>query len=126
MEKNARPAASGLLAALLIAALFGALPPGAAAHPPEELLLNYDAAKRLLTVQITHNTRDPQRHFVRKIEVAKNKAVAVSTSYNAQSGSVLSYTYSLEAGPGDLVEVTATCSVFGNKTERLDMRGTLR
>lgn len=128
MQTMTCPAAgSGPLRALLIAVFIAAFMPVAAqAHPPEELLLSYDAAKRQLAVRITHSSREPARHYVRKVEVVKNKALIVSASYSDQAGAAFSYTYPLEAGPGDLVEVTAACSVFGSKTERLDMRGTLR
>jgi len=111
------------LAALFVLASASPL----AAHAPDQIQLTYDAAKRLLTVQITHDSGTPDKHYVKKVEIKKNGKTITTADYTKQTGKeTFSYTYPLEAGSGDVIEVTATCNMIGSKTEKLDMRKTLR
>jgi hypothetical protein len=50
-----------------------------------------------------------------------------TTEYQSQPGqTTFAYVYPVEIGDGDVLEVKATCSVFGSKTAKLDMRKTPR
>ncbi len=92
----------------------------AAANAPKEVLLTYDAAAKTLTVQITHRSSSPTLHYIEKVEINKGGKTISTTDYKSQPDqATFSYVYPIEAAPGDVLEVKASCSIFGSKTEKL-------
>jgi hypothetical protein len=115
------------MAGMVLTVLLLALPFPAAAHSPAEVLISYDAAKRTLEVQITHNSSTPRTHYVQKVEIKKNgKSLTVAEYTSQPDQTTFTYTYPIVADSGDLIEATAACSVFGSRTGTLDLRKTLR
>ncbi len=105
---------------LMTALLLALFPAPGGAHPPKEVVLSYDQAKQTLEVRITHVSKDPASHYIKKVEIKKNGKASSVTEYQSQPGpETFSYTYPLDAAPGDVIEVKATCSIFGSKTEKL-------
>jgi hypothetical protein len=105
---------------LMTALLLTLLPAPGAANPPKEVVLSYDQAKHTLEVRITHPSQNPASHYIKKVEIKKNDKASGVTEYQSQPGpETFSYTYPLDAAPGDIIEVKATCSYFGSKTEKL-------
>ena len=105
---------------LMTALLLALLPAPGGAHPPKEVVLSYDQAKKILEFRITHILKDPASHYIKKVEIKKNGTASGVTEYQSQPGpETFSYTYPLDAAPGDLIEVKASCSIFGSKTEKL-------
>jgi len=112
---------------LMTILLLTLLPVSGGAHPPQDVVLSYDQARHTLEVRITHPSKDPATHYVKKIEVKRADKTIAATEYQSQPGqTTFAYVYPVEIGAGDVIEVTATCSVFGSKTEKLDMRKTAR
>lgn len=96
------------------------LPFQAAANAPQEVRLSYDAAARKLTVRITHGSAWPTFHYIDKVDIMKGGKTIASTEYKSQpEKESFSYEYPVEAAPGDVLEVKASCSIFGSVTERL-------
>lgn len=92
----------------------------AAASSPKELLLTYDATARTLTVKITHSSAAPSFHYIEAVEIKKGGKTISSNEYKSQPDqATFSYVYPIEAAPGDVLEVKASCSIFGSKTEKL-------
>jgi hypothetical protein len=105
---------------LLAAALQIGFPLPAAANAPKEVLLTYDATARTLTVQITHSSSSPTFHYIEKVEIKKGGKTISTTEYTSQPDqATFSYLYPIEAAPGDVIEVKATCSILGSKTGKL-------
>ena len=99
---------------------FSGFPFQAAANAPKEVLLSYDAAARTLTVQISHGSSSPGFHYIEKVEIKKGGKTSPSTDYKSQPDqATFSYVYPIEAAPGDVLEVKASCSIFGSRTEKL-------
>ena len=116
--------AACVLMTVLLPALF---PASGGANPPQDVVLSYDQARHTLEVRITHPSKDPATHYVKKVEVKRADKTIAATEYQSQPGqATFAYVYPVEIGAGDVIEVTATCSVFGSKTEKLDMRKTAR
>ena len=116
--------AACVLMTILLPALF---PASGGAHSPQEVVLSYDQARHTLEVRITHASKDPATHYVKKVEIKRADKTIAATEYQSQPGqATFAYVYPVEIGAGDVIEVTATCSVFGSKTEKLDMRKTAR
>lgn len=105
---------------LMTALLLALLPAPGWANPPKEVVLSYDQAKKTLEVRITHGVSDPAKHYIAKVEIGKAGKTVSKTEYQSQPGpETFSYTYPLDAAPGDVIEVKASCSVFGSKTGKL-------
>ena len=113
--------------ALMTILLTAILPAIGGANSPQEIVLSYDQAKRTLEVRITHTSKDPAAHYVKKVEIRKADKTIATTEYQSQPGqATFSYVYPVEIDAEDIIEVKATCNIFGSKTEKLDMRKTLR
>jgi desulfoferrodoxin (superoxide reductase-like protein) len=76
----------------------------------------YDFKSQALVVKITHPSNNPDRHFVKEVEVKKNGQVVQRGVYTKQDGNVFTYTYKMIATGEDVIEVTASCSIHGSKT----------
>jgi hypothetical protein len=94
-----------------------------AASSPDEVLLSYDAGKRTLEVRITHPSKSPQRHYISKVEIAKNGSSVSDAEYkNQPEQAAFAYSYQVDAAPGDVLEAKAICSILGSKTGKLTVR----
>jgi hypothetical protein len=116
-EKGYRPVTTVILSIILLIAGF---PLTAAAHAPQDVVLSYDQAKKTVEVRITHGVKDPASHYIKKVEIKQNGKESGVTDYKSQPGpETFSYTYPLDAAPGDVIEVKASCNIFGSKTGKL-------
>lgn len=108
---------------LMTTLLLALLPAPCAAHSPKEIVLSYNQPKRTLEVRITHSVSDPAKHFVSSVEISRDgKTISRHEYRNQPGGETVAYSYPLEPFPDGIIEVKATCSVSGSKTEKLDMR----
>jgi hypothetical protein len=106
----------------IILALLSCFPTSASAHPPKDIQLSYDAASKTLTTTITHNSVAPAMHYIKQVEIKKNGTLVSSNLYKSQPDkNSFTYTYSVPAAPGDVIEVTGTCNIYGSKMVKLDI-----
>jgi hypothetical protein len=90
------------------------------ATSPEDMVLSYDIDTSTLEVTITHNTLDPNSHYVYKVDIKINGVLYSSEQYTSQpTTSTFTYTYTVEANAGDEISVTAICVLFGSITKSL-------
>jgi desulfoferrodoxin (superoxide reductase-like protein) len=108
------------VAALIFLVLtLAVLPSPILAHSPAEVKLEYNVAEQTLSATVTHSVSTPD-HFVKKIELRKNRDLYLPEEYTSQpTPATFTYTYAVTAGDGDVLEVTAYCSLYGSKTERI-------
>ncbi|MGV8081792.1 MAG: hypothetical protein AB2L22_17225 [Syntrophales bacterium] len=123
MKRNPTTAARGLAPLAIfwmILAGIWILPCGMAqAHAPSDLKFSYDAAAQTLQVTITHSSPVPSSHYIKKVEISKDKKVLVSQDYKSQPDApAFSYSYRIPAVPGDVLEVKATCNLWGSKSAK--------
>ncbi len=121
MKRNARKTARGLVPlAIFWTILAGVwlLPCGVAqAHAPGDVKCSYDAASQTLQVTITHSSPIPTSHYIKNVEIRKDKKVIVSQDYKSQpEAPAFSYSYRIQLAPGDVLDVKATCNLWGSKT----------
>jgi hypothetical protein len=84
------------------------------AHPPSNLALSYDQKNEILTVSITHVVTDPNQHFIKSVEVDVNGTVILTEIYTSQPNrNTFTYEYSIVAGEGAIITVTARCNENG-------------
>ncbi|MEN6318863.1 MAG: hypothetical protein ABFD82_08950 [Syntrophaceae bacterium] len=97
-----------------------ASPIAAYASPPKEVTLVYNAAGQTLEVTIVHETPAPTWHYINKVEIKKNGSSVSVNDYTSQPDkSKFVYTYTVQAAKGDVLEVTASCNIYGSKTAKL-------
>jgi desulfoferrodoxin (superoxide reductase-like protein) len=112
---------SSLVVCVLLAAVLPVLfPAPGAAHSPKEVVLSYDQAKHTLEVRITHSSMTPSFHYIKKVELKKNGQTISVNEYKSQPDqATFSNVYPVEAARADVIEVKATCNIFGSRTEKL-------
>lgn len=91
-------------------------PMTAYAHPPKELKIVYNVTSQKLEVTVTHDTSFPGFHYINKIEIKKGASVLMHDYKSQPTKSEFTYTYDVPATQGDVLEVTASCSLSGSKT----------
>jgi subtilase family serine protease len=110
---------SGFVVAVLFtftAFVFGC-PQRSYADAPKDVKLGYNFNSQELAVTIRHPSSFPGLHHVKNVEIKKNGAVVSTNAYTRQPDqSPFTFTYKIEAAPGDTLEITATCNMAGNKT----------
>ncbi len=107
---------------LLVILIIGLFTPSAAATPPEALALSFNKDTHTLNVTVTHETTDPTSHYIKKIDLEKNGKLQHSYPYSSQPDKHrFTYVYDTEAKKGDLIKVTAFCSLFGQRTSILNI-----
>ena len=95
-------------------------PLSASANAPKELKLAYEASSQNLKVTITHASPFPSSHYIKSVEIKINGKTALTKEYKSQPAETpFTYAYDIAASPGDVLEVTAACSFYGSKTEKL-------
>lgn len=93
------------------------------AHPPQNMILNYDIETEELSVTITHNSPAPTVHYVNKIEIERNDELIRTEEYEGQpTTSEYTYNYNVTAEAGDELTVTATCNIQGQIVESITVR----
>jgi hypothetical protein len=90
------------------------------ATAPKSVDLAYDMNTQTLSVTINHSTASVSAHHIESVEIKKNGASISNTKYDTQpTDSIFTYTYKIPAVKGDVIEVTATCNLWGHKTSTL-------
>ena len=85
----------------------------ALAHPPQDMILDYDLGTSDLSVTITHETPAPTIHYIYKVDIDLNDELIISEEYDSQpTNDIFTYVYVVEAEIGD--EITVTCPGHSN------------
>ncbi len=108
------------LVLLLSVALLVAFAPGATAHAPTDITLQYDRIEDTLTVEIDHPVTDTSTHYIERIVIEKNGEPYASYNYSSQSNPQgATYVYDISSAEGDILTVTVYCSISGTDTATL-------
>ena len=90
------------------------------AHNPTSVDLSYDFESQELTVDVAHSTTDINSHYIYQVEVQKNSVVVLTREYTTQNTtSGMSATYHVAAIHGDVLSVTARCTLAGIRTSQI-------
>ncbi|HHO76451.1 MAG TPA: hypothetical protein ENN05_08485 [Deltaproteobacteria bacterium] len=86
------------------------------AHPPRDVTIHYDLAQQALSATISHKTTFSSIHYIESVTITRNGVVLLAEKYSDQPKEApITYTYPVSAVAGDVLEVEATCNVFGSK-----------
>lgn len=98
---------------MLVAVLI--LPIQVIAHPPQDMVLEYDIETEIFSVTIVHNSPAPSVHYVNKIEIERNEELVITENYDSQpTTSEYTYTFEFQAVVGDELTVIAYCNIQGS------------
>ncbi len=87
------------------------------AHPPKTLTAEYDISTQKLIVRIDHGSFSSTMHYINKVEVKKNSQIVINQTYkNQPDKNPFEYTFDIPAKAGDVLEIKATCNMYGSKT----------
>lgn len=112
-----------LQAVLLIFFFLSFIPQPSYATAPKSVDLGYDMNTQTLSVTINHYTLSPSTHHIKYVEIKKNGVVISKNEYDTQpKGPIFTYTYKVAIAKGDILEVTATCNLWGHKTSTLTIQ----
>jgi hypothetical protein len=98
------------------------------AHPPENVALKYDAATKMVIVNITHKimestVKNPVKHYIKDVIISVNgKRVISENIVFQQSDDGEACDYLLNVKSGDKISVTASCNISGFKTETINVQ----
>ncbi len=105
------------LMALIVFSVGCFCPQWSYASPPEDIQLKYTSSTQTLTVTITHDTMLKGSHYIKYIDIKKNRiTVSVNTYTSQPTGKTFTYYYKIPAIEEDTFTVTATCNMSGSKT----------
>jgi hypothetical protein len=94
------------------------------AHPPQDMVLDYDKDTMMLDTTITHIVDNPNSHYIFKVEIEKNDVPYDTYLYeNQPNDDTFTYQYTVEADVGDEITVSAFCSIGGSITRSLIVTG---
>jgi len=91
------------------------------AHPPSDIVINYDNQSKVLKAEIVHNVSNPQTHYISKVDISLNGKEIIEHKISSQDNNLnqrVSYTIP-DAKKGDILEVEAYCSVSGKLTKNI-------
>jgi len=95
----------------------------ALAHPPQDIIFNYDAKIKILSVGILHSVENPNNHFIKEIKIKVNGKDWIVQDFLSQTtpdAQAVSYAQ-VELKKGDIVEVLAVCSKSGQLSKKFEI-----
>ncbi|NQU95792.1 MAG: hypothetical protein HQ549_06190 [Candidatus Omnitrophica bacterium] len=93
------------------------------AHPPNSMGTRYNREDKTLEIHIVHPVRNPKKHYVEKVTIAKNGDPAVTKEFTEQENDkVQNVIFELvDVDPEDIVVIEAHCSISGKLKGKLDL-----
>lgn len=87
------------------------------AHPPSEIVAEFDTTSKILQVSIKHPVRDAQKHYINKLEIELNGSQIIEQKSVQQiDNTIQSYIYIIpEAKIDDTITLEAYCNISGKK-----------
>ncbi|MBM3249652.1 MAG: hypothetical protein FJZ09_02260 [Candidatus Omnitrophica bacterium] len=87
------------------------------AHPPSNIVIAYDPAKKMLHAEIKHQVGNPRQHYIKKADIGLNGKEIASLSFTSQASyfsQLLDYSLAeVEIKKGDKIYVEGYCSISG-------------
>ena len=99
----------------LLVMLFVGVFTSAFAHPPSDIVITFDPATKILKAVISHNVSNPEKHFIKKVDVGLNGKEIIEHRISKQDNNTAQTVIYLipDVKSGDSLSVEAYCSVSG-------------
>lgn len=88
------------------------------ANNPTGLNLVYNSTTGVLSSTITHGPPSAD-HYIEFVDIEINGSLILNTTYISQASNTITYDYVITANAGDIISVTAICSISGFITRTL-------
>ncbi len=111
-------------ATFLFIFIFLAVISTAYAHPPSDIIINYDPETKILYAVIMHNASNPENHFIKKVDIGLNGKEIIEHKISRQDNNVsqtVSY-FIPDAKAGDKLSVEAYCSISGKLKKEIEIK----
>jgi len=85
------------------------------AHPPSDIIFNFDSRNNILSIGVVHMVQDAQKHFIGNISIKLNGNKWLMQNFLTQTNlqtQAVSYVV-LGLKKSDVIEVTAVCNQKG-------------
>lgn len=90
------------------------------AHAPANMVLVYNFEPQTLDVTVLHSVADVNTHYIARIIINKNGTFFMDRNYTSQtSTSGMSDIFTIPTEAGDVLQVIAICSIFGQITREI-------
>jgi hypothetical protein len=85
------------------------------AHPPQDIIITYDANTKMLKAVIVHNVSNPDKHFIKKVDIGINGQEIIEHKVSRQdNNNDQTVVYLIpDVKPQDKLSVEAYCSISG-------------
>jgi desulfoferrodoxin (superoxide reductase-like protein) len=95
----------------------------ALAHPPQDIIINFDSESNMLQAIIVHNVSNPTEHFIKKVDIGLNGEEIIEHKISRQDNNETQIVYYLipDAKPGDTISVEAYCSISGTLKKEIEV-----
>lgn len=94
------------------------------AHPPEDIIFNYDSKTKILSVGVAHSVEDPNNHFIKEINIKVNGKDWISQNFLSQAnleGQAVSYAQ-VDLKKDDIIEVFVVCNKGGKLRKKFQIK----
>ena len=91
------------------------------AHPPKDIIINFDPGTKVLTAAVLHDTKDPLKHYIKRVDIGlngKNVIRQAISKQDNQATQTIAYMVP-EAKKGDKLSVEAYCSENGKLAKEI-------
>jgi len=90
------------------------------AHPPTDIIFNYNAKNKILSVGIVHSVKDSKKHFIKEIDIKVNNKDWINQEFSSQTNlDVQAASYAqVDLKKGDAIEVLAVCNQSGKFSKK--------
>ncbi|MDP8266393.1 MAG: hypothetical protein P9M07_05545 [Candidatus Aceula meridiana] len=94
------------------------------AHPPVRIDLSYDAATKIVTAVIVHPVRNPDQHYINKIDVSINDKEVIGQQISFQeTPDTQTVSYRLpDIKAGDIIGVEGYCNINGKLEKTIEAK----
>ena len=94
------------------------------AHSPADIVFNYDAKTKILSVGVVHTVEDVQKHFIKEITIKVNGKEWIVQEFASQATvDVQAVSYAqVDLKKGDVIEVLAVCNKSGQLKKKFEIK----
>lgn len=94
------------------------------AHSPTDIIFNYDARTKILSVGVAHSVEDAQKHFIKEITIKVNGKEGIEQQFASQVNiNVQAASYAqVDLKKGDIIEVLAVCNKSGQLKKKFEIK----
>ena len=103
--------------------VMGSITGDALAHPPRDIVAEFDNSTKILKIEVVHPVRSVDTHFIDKLEIRMDGKLMVVQNFDSQSSErTQEVLYVLiDARAGSAVVIQAECSIYGSSKKEMSL-----